>query len=225
VPGPENTAAAVRAAIAAGADGCEVDVRRTADGRLVCTHDPAVNGLTVIEATLDELAATGVATLGDLIAAAGRSRLVVEVKNVPGEPDFTPDAVTAELLVGALSELTPAHDGPRLLVSSFDPASLDVARDAGWPTGLLTLPGVDVADGLAFARDAGYGELHAHISMITSPPAQVHAAGMRLIGWTVTTIGEALAAQELGVDGLICDDPAVIVGALAGLDDALNDDA
>jgi glycerophosphoryl diester phosphodiesterase len=173
--------------------------------------------LTVIEATFDELTEAGVAALGDIVAAAGRSRLVIEVKNAPGEADFTLDAVTAELLVPALSELIPARDGPQVLVSSSDPASLDVARDAGWPTGLLTLPGVEVAEGLAFARDAGYGELHAHVSVITSPPAHVHAAGIRLIAWTVTTVGEALAARELGVDGAICDDPAVIVGALAGV--------
>lgn len=36
---PENTVAAVRAAVAAGADAVEVDVRPTADGTVVCFHD------------------------------------------------------------------------------------------------------------------------------------------------------------------------------------------
>jgi len=37
---PPNTAAGIRAALDAGADGVELDVRRTADGRLVLFHDP-----------------------------------------------------------------------------------------------------------------------------------------------------------------------------------------
>src|SRR4051794_32936132 len=41
-PGPENSVAAVREALAAGADGVEVDIRRTRDGQLVCLHDPAL---------------------------------------------------------------------------------------------------------------------------------------------------------------------------------------
>src|SRR5262245_25766645 len=36
---PENTLAAYAAALAQGADGCEVDVRRTRDGVLVLFHD------------------------------------------------------------------------------------------------------------------------------------------------------------------------------------------
>lgn len=41
---PPNTMAAFRAALAWGGDVLEVDVRRTADGRLVCFHDETVDG-------------------------------------------------------------------------------------------------------------------------------------------------------------------------------------
>ena len=37
---PENTVAAFRAAAEMGADGVELDVRRTSDDRLVVVHDP-----------------------------------------------------------------------------------------------------------------------------------------------------------------------------------------
>ena len=40
---PEHTLAAYRAAVAAGADALECDVRLTADGHLVCVHDRRVN--------------------------------------------------------------------------------------------------------------------------------------------------------------------------------------
>jgi glycerophosphoryl diester phosphodiesterase len=214
-PGPENTPYAVRAALAAGAHGCEVDVRRTADGVLVCCHDPVAAGLTLVDATAAQLAAVGVPELAEVLAAAP-GRLVLEVKNVPGEPDFTPEAATAQLLVAALPELRDRAGGAKdLLISSFDPAALDIAKAAGWATGLLTLPGVRVQDGLAYAIDAGYTELHAHLSMITEPAAAVHDAGLRLVGWTVVTPRQAKQALQLGVDAVICDDPAEVIAALS----------
>ena len=41
---PPNTLAAFRAALYYGADVLEVDIRRSADGQLVCFHDDAVDG-------------------------------------------------------------------------------------------------------------------------------------------------------------------------------------
>lgn len=57
---PENTLAAIDAAIRAGADGCEFDVRATRDGHLVLLHDETLDRTTtgrgkVAEATLDEV--------------------------------------------------------------------------------------------------------------------------------------------------------------------------
>ncbi|MHB1712143.1 MAG: glycerophosphodiester phosphodiesterase family protein [Acidimicrobiales bacterium] len=41
VPGrPQNSLEAIEAALALGADGVEIDVRRTSDGELVLAHDP-----------------------------------------------------------------------------------------------------------------------------------------------------------------------------------------
>ena len=40
----ENTPEAFRLALALGADGVELDVRRAADGALVVHHDPVLNG-------------------------------------------------------------------------------------------------------------------------------------------------------------------------------------
>jgi glycerophosphoryl diester phosphodiesterase len=215
-PGPENTPQAVAAAIAAGAGGCEVDARRTADGVLVCRHDPLVGSRAIIQSSAADLVEVGVPLLADVIAAAGESRLVLEVKNVPGEPDFTAEPVAAQVLVALLAELT---DLPDVLISSFDPASLEAARAAGWPVGLLTIPGISVADGLAYATQAGYQELHAHVSEIEAAGAdagfKVHAAGLRLVAWTVTSAAEALAMLSSGVDAVICDDPAAIVRVLA----------
>jgi glycerophosphoryl diester phosphodiesterase len=215
-PGPENTPQAVSAAIAAGARGCEVDARRTADGVLVCHHDPLVGTRAIIRSSAADLIEVGVPLLSDVIAAAGDSRLVLEVKNAPGEPDFTAGPVAAQMLIALLAELGGLPD---VLISSFDPVSLDAARVARWPAGLLTIPGISVADGLAYASQAGYQELHVHVSAIEAagpePGAAVHAAHLRLVAWTVTSVAQALAMQSREVDAAICDDPAGMVAALA----------
>lgn len=215
IPGPENTAEAVRGALAAGALGSEIDVRRSADGDLVCVHDPVAgpDRRAVIEQTTAALAAAGIPTLAEVVAAAGTGRLVIEVKNLPGEPDYTRDALAAQLLVAELARLQPGAD---IVISSFDPAAVDVARAAGWRTGLLTIPGVLTQEGLAYVLERGYTELHAHVSTIRQGSARlVHDAGLSLVGWTVTTLSELEPLRRFGVDAVICDDPAAAVGRLA----------
>jgi glycerophosphoryl diester phosphodiesterase len=214
IPGPENTPEAVRAALAAGAAGSEIDARRSADGALVCVHDPllASSDRPVVEMTAVALAAAGLPTVADMLSAAAGGRLVIEVKNIAGEPDYTRDALAARLLVAELGSLRAAGD---ILISSFDATALDVARDAGWPTGLLTIPGVTTQEGLAFVIEQGYSELHGHVSTIREGSAElVHEAGLALVAWTVTTLSEIPALNALGVDAVICDDPAGAVTLL-----------
>jgi glycerophosphoryl diester phosphodiesterase len=215
IPGPENTPEAVRGALEAGGLGSEIDVRRSADGDLVCVHDPVAgpDGRAVIEQSTAALAAAGIPRLAEVVAAAGTGRLVIEVKNLPGEPDYTRDALAAQLLVAELARLDAAAD---IVISSFDATAVDVARAAGWRTGLLTIPGVLTQEGLAFVLERGYTELHAHVSTIRHGSARlVHDAGLSLVGWTVTTLSEVEPLRDLGVDAVICDDPAAAVRLLA----------
>ena len=72
-PAYDNTPAGVRYAASIGADYVEFDVRRTADGRLVCRHDP------VDSATYAEVAAAGVVDLDDLLAALAETGLGAHV--------------------------------------------------------------------------------------------------------------------------------------------------
>ncbi len=214
IPGPENTPEAVRGALMAGALGSEIDVRRSADGDLVCVHDPVAgpDRRPVIEQTTSALAAAGIPTLAEAVDAAGAGRLVIEVKNLPGEPDWTREALAAQLLVTELGRLNPAAD---IVISSFDPAALDIARAAGWRTGLLTIPGVLTQEGVGYVLGRGYTELHAHVSTIREGSARlVHDAGLSLVGWTVTTLSEVEPMRDLGVDVVICDDPAGAVRLL-----------
>ncbi len=81
---PDNSLAGVRAALAAGADGVEVDVRRCADGTWVCHHDRSRGGATIAAWSLPSLRRDGVPTLLEVIETVPDARhLFVEVKPLP----------------------------------------------------------------------------------------------------------------------------------------------
>jgi glycerophosphoryl diester phosphodiesterase len=86
----ENTIDAFRAAIDAGADGLELDVHVTRDGRLVVHHDDSIGGAVIaamtVEAARQQAKAVGfeLPELADVVELArGRVRLDVELK-APG---------------------------------------------------------------------------------------------------------------------------------------------
>jgi glycerophosphoryl diester phosphodiesterase len=83
----ENTLDAFTAAIDAGADGLELDVHATSDGRLVVHHDDAIGGAVIAAMTADaarelaQRAGYALAELADVIEVArGRARLDLELK-------------------------------------------------------------------------------------------------------------------------------------------------
>jgi glycerophosphoryl diester phosphodiesterase len=78
---PDNSLAGVEAAIAAGADGVEIDVRPCADGVWVCHHDRSLAGTPVLTLGSATLARAGIPTLAAVAAAVPPDRfLYVEVK-------------------------------------------------------------------------------------------------------------------------------------------------
>ena len=86
----ENTGAAFRRAGEMGADGIELDVRRTADDRLVVHHDPVLaDGRTIRSTAATELPGH-VPTLDAAIGACEGMFVNIEIKNDPDEPDFDP---------------------------------------------------------------------------------------------------------------------------------------
>ena len=126
----ENTAAAVRAAIAAGY-GIEVDLQISADGEAMVHHDDALGRLTDGEGRLDRLSAyelkriafynsaERMLTLGELCElVGGRATLVIELKS-RFDGDVRLPARVASLLSG--------YGGPAAPMS-FDPLQLQVLR-------------------------------------------------------------------------------------------------
>lgn len=125
---PENTLAAFAAALAAGADGCETDVRIAGDGAAVLFHDAtSARGhpvATLSRAALSRDQGYHVPTLEEALHALPGAFWNLELKE--------PGALAA---IGAVMPLLAPN---RTLVSSFvHDAAMACARDFGLPSGLL----------------------------------------------------------------------------------------
>ena len=230
---PENTIDAFEAAIGAGAEAVEFDVRVTSDGVAVVMHDADVDRTTdgsglVRSMTLGQIrrlrialpggGASGVPTLEETLGVlAGRAAADIEIKNVPGDADFDPDREDAVEATVAVLEAT-GFDGP-VIVSSFNPLSLArcraIAPDV--PTGLLTDPTVEAEAGAVFAERQGHAWILSYAGAVLSAPdglvARVHDAGLRIGTWVSDDPGEAVALMRLGVDAVATNDPGAIVAA------------
>jgi glycerophosphoryl diester phosphodiesterase len=215
----ENSVAAFQLAAAQGADGVELDVRRTADGALIVHHDAVVAGFgPIIEHTAADLRShqPTLATLDEAMAACEGLIVNVEIKNSPMDPDFDPEDSVAADVISWL------HDNgwtDRVIVSSFNPATVDRVRQLSGSvtTGQLIDPGADAGQQLLVAHQRGHRALHPHITSLTdSPQLASIAAGldMWLVAWTVDDPEAIRALRDAGITGVITNDPAAAVAAL-----------
>ena len=228
---PENTVAAVSAALDSGADGVEVDVRLSADGVLLCSHDarvgvPSGRALTVATkdaAQLRRLFLPGghrLATLTEVLQAVGQytgARLVVEVKPVA-------DPATALRTVRALRRAFARNPGLDVTVSSFDADLLRAVRGACdgliARTALLGEPGDTTHDLLRQVVADGHDELHVPLAALRWAPQVVeaaHSVGVAVTCWAVNLAGDLRWVGEQGVDAVITDDVVTARAVLAGL--------
>ena len=214
----ENTPDAFAAAVAAGADGVELDARRTADGSVVVHHDAyAPSGAAVVRCTAAELAAEGLCTLEEVLARLPAGLAVdVEIKNLPAEPDYDEtDEVVA--LVAAL--LVPYRDTLDLLLSSFNPFTVLAAQQAlpGLPTALVTADTVAVDVAVELAVEHGVDLLCPNVAasgLLDGGVGVAHQAGLGVLAWTVNDLGVARQLAAAGVEALCGDDPGALLRAV-----------
>jgi glycerophosphoryl diester phosphodiesterase len=215
---PENTLAAFKAAIDAGADYVELDVQHTRDRQVVVMHDAdfmrmggdprRVADLTAAEiATIDigrkfgpQFAGQHAPTLEEVIdLARGRIRINIELKyNVP-DPGLAP----------AVVELLRGEDFiDQVVVTSLDYAALKQVKslEPRIRTGHI----VTAAVGDVLRTEADFLSLNS-----AKAPAplvrRARAAGKDVAVWTVNDPEVMLRMIERGVDNIITDDPALLV--------------
>ncbi len=214
---PDNTAAGIRAALDA-VGSIETDVRRSADGVLVLSHDPVIAGRVVCETTWNALAEVDVGgghrplSLRMLLTeVAGSHPLNLEVKNSPSEPGFEADHRIA------LDTAQMAR--PDDLLSSFHWPSMDAVR-ASHPevaTGLLLDESVSMSDALDHAVGLGHVAVIPNWRLLMQDLEAVALArsrGIRVVSWTVNDPSVARALFEAGVAVIITDDPGGMRTAL-----------
>ncbi|MDE1178906.1 glycerophosphodiester phosphodiesterase [Paraburkholderia sp.] len=215
---PENTLAGFDACVRHGYSMVEFDAKLSADNRVYLLHDDDLDRTTNGHGPAkvqpwDALAAldagswfgaqfdgTRLPTLEQAAERCERDGIFanIEIKPCPGR-----DVETGERVARAALKLWRSATP---LLSSFSFDALAAARDAApsLPRGMLfeTIP----ADWLAIVRELDCVALHADHTEFTEPlVAQIRAAGLRTLAYTVNDPARARLLAQWGVD-LICTD-------------------
>jgi len=213
----ENTLDAFFGAVAQGADGVELDVRRTVEGRLAVHHDDTLGDGRVIVDTPFEALPESVPDLRAALEACAPLRVVnVEIKNWPDDRDFDPTELVADAVVDLLAERGELDDG-RVLVSSFHLATIDRVHErapslaTGWLLGAIEAP----HDLVARAAEHGHVAVHPHHAFVNEDFVHVaHDAGVAVNTWTCDEPERIRWLADLGVDAVITNTPDVALEAL-----------
>jgi len=216
-----NTAEAFALAIEHGADGVELDVRRSRDGALIIHHEDraALGSAPFITQDLRTIkaAAPWIPTLDEAWRAIGRTALLnIEIKNDIGEADFD----QSRRIAGDVVRWIGANDtADRVLVSSFDGVVLASVRDKApaLATGLLVTAAVDPATAIEWAIRDGHTSVNLPAPIVLSDADRIIAAARPLLVlvWTVNDPDTALALADAGVDGIFSDDPGLMIATYA----------
>ena len=229
---PENTLASFRRALDLGVDAVEFDVRVTADGVAVVHHDATTgrtcgDDLLIERSTISALRHLDAATmfagpytssrqtviplLDEVLAMTRNVPVIIECKTV----DSAPLVLAALALHGAAE---------RAVVGSFLHGAMQLVRAAGLPSGasrrdmvaLMLRGAVRLSP-----RRMPYAAMciPERASGLTLPVARFAAWG-RALGvpvhvWTVNSAAGANRFWDMGVTGVMTDDPATILAARA----------
>ena len=186
-----------------GADGVEVDVWLTSDKSLVVNHDRAVGGRSIPSTRRVDLTSDAeLASLDEVLVAAGSMRINVEIKSTRSSPYNLSVArdVAAFLDVSAVSS--------RCLVSSFSLAICDEVRrvsperKVGWL--VERRPASFVLE-----QVVGHRLTSAHFAFSRLNASVAHDArrrGIELHVWTPNLARDIERMLDLDVDALITDD-------------------
>jgi glycerophosphoryl diester phosphodiesterase len=218
---PENSMSAFRAAHADGFT-LELDVQLTADAVPVVMHDPTLGRTTDCRGRVDARPARSLARCRlDLLGTSGNTRPNLQPERVPTLAEVLEWAraegteltveikdVSARTVVDAFA--SSGIDGEQLVVKSFRPRDLEIARDAGWRTALLTSRDHNAAaPGIASRED--FDVLSPQWPL---PEGFLDEAGRPVVPWTLNSSREIEAALDAGVDGIVTDNPGAFRAAV-----------
>jgi glycerophosphoryl diester phosphodiesterase len=206
---PENTLPSFLRALELGADGIELDVHRSSDGVLVVHHDEVpraiapsgkLSGRRIDSLTFDELQGFAVGgsalipTLNEVLAVVkGRALLFIELKGA-GTEEGVVEAIRGSAAPG------------RCAVHSFDHAAVRRVHEMAPEIRCGILFDRAQADLAATMRETGALDVWPQWALVDAALVEtVHAAGGRVIPWTVNRADAARSLVALGVDAICTD--------------------
>jgi glycerophosphoryl diester phosphodiesterase len=230
---PENTMAAFERAMAIGVDALEMDVHVTRDDQLIVAHDDTaqrMSGSTCKWSDLDFAAARRLDAGWGFVAADGSRPFAGKGIAVPAFEEvlvsFPAVRINVDIkgdraVVAMLDLLHRMKAEERVTLASFQRATLVDVRKRGYAgmTGLsqseiaslLALPAVAWRQlpntGLAAQVPVKYGPVRFDRPSFI---AKCHSLGLRVDFWTVDDRAEAQRLLDLGADGIMTNDPAVL---------------
>jgi len=203
----ENTMPSFHKALELGADGFELDVRQTADSRLVVVHGAVVNGHAVATSSFADIRKLSegfeVPLLEEVLKTFGkRAYLDIEIKT----PGFEQ---------AAISLIEKYCDRDRTLISSFHAQTLVKARQLA----------PELQLGFIYNRTQDEETRHNCPIDVVIPQFrlasqdlidEIHGEGLKVFAWTVNDAHEVRRLREYSIDGLISDHPEMVAKLLKG---------
>lgn len=224
----ENTRAAFRAAVAAGAEYVETDVHLTRDGVVVCFHDEDLTRVagdprTIASLTRAELAAVmtdkgGLVTLEDALAEFPNTRFNIDVKAAAAAEQ------TGWIVAGAADRVLLTSFSDRARTRALAAARGRGARPATSPgkRGIMALLGA-LATRSPWVIDRALAGVDALQIPVKSGPVRVlterlvfhaHRNGVEVHVWTVNNPLDMRVLMKFGVDGVVTDRTDLAVAEL-----------
>ncbi|WP_342000567.1 hypothetical protein MRBLWH7_001411 [Microbacterium sp. LWH7-1.2] len=218
---PENTLPAITAALAGGFDYVEVDVALTADRHPVLMHDKTVDRTTDGHGRLASLTLAEVKALDagswfdrtyagtpvptwveflDTLVATDDGRAIVEMKGEWDAPAV--DAAVAEVAARGLER--------RIVFASFDARTLALAAAGSDVLSRLLILKQLPSDVVSAVAEAGARGVVVNRKAVLARPGivdELHAAGARVVVYTLNDDSQWDEVTALGVDGIVTDDP------------------
>ncbi len=213
---PENTLAAFRRALELGADGFELDVQLSADGRLVVIHDGLLSRTTdgrgrVERHTWEQLRRLDAGAWFSPLFRGERIPLLEEVLDLAAGKALVDIEIKksrrAEEAARAVVECTAAWECRHFIVTSFDPEA--IAR--------VKALRPETATGLLLERNrrtliGDWDFVVAHHRLIDERfVRRIQESGKKIMAWTVDDEAEQKRLAALGVGRLITNRPKMML--------------
>ena len=211
---PENSLDAFSGALQQGADWVELDVRRSKDGVLVVHHDAHLAGGDLIKDLDSNSLPEGVPSLAEAFEASESMGVNIEIKHLPGEPDFDEVDLVCEAVVGLVRAY---RSTDKILVSSFDINAIDRIKETDplIATGWLVAERSDGIQILDRASSHNHSAINPWDDLVDeSLIEEAHSRGLNVNVWTVDDESRILQLSEWGVDGIITNFPSLAVEVL-----------